>query len=58
MLFLCDDDIIFLVSTVLMSVADTPYKFICMDVEAYDREHDASIFAQSAFGTEMQDRTV
>ncbi|KAK3893361.1 hypothetical protein Pcinc_002795 [Petrolisthes cinctipes] len=45
-------------STVLMAVADVSYKFLYVDVGAYGREHDASIFAQSAFGTALQDGTL
>ncbi|KAK3889997.1 hypothetical protein Pcinc_006046 [Petrolisthes cinctipes] len=45
-------------STVLMAVADASYKFLYVDLGAYGREHDASIFAQSAFGTALQDGTL
>ncbi|KAG0709984.1 hypothetical protein GWK47_023724 [Chionoecetes opilio] len=34
-------------STILMGVADAAYRFIYLDVDSYDREHDGIIFAES-----------
>lgn len=44
-------------SAVMMAVADAPYRFIYLDVGAYGWEHDASIFAQSTFGRELENGT-
>jgi hypothetical protein len=37
-------------SLVLLSIADADYTFICIDVGAYGRESDSSVFRNSAFG--------
>ena len=38
-----------------MAVADASYRFLYIDVGAYGKEHDASVFAQSAFGKALED---
>ena len=45
-------------SGVLMAVTDADYAFTYVDVGAYGRENDASIFAQSSFGQRLEDGTL
>ncbi|KAG0723260.1 Protein ALP1-like [Chionoecetes opilio] len=41
-------------STVLMAIADSTHRFVYVDVGAYGKEHDGSIFSQSRFARELQ----
>lgn len=41
-----------------MAVADISYRFTFLEIGLYGREHDTSVFAQSAFGTALEDGTL
>ena len=44
-------------SSVLMAVTDADYAFTYVDVGAYGRKNEASIFAQSSFGQRLEEGT-
>ena len=41
-------------STILLAVADAQYRFLFVDVGAYGREGDASVFATSEIGKRLK----
>ena len=45
-------------STILMAVVDATYRFVFVDIGAYGRNCDSTVFSESSFGRQMDDGTL